>query len=538
MLESAVVGSERTMLAVPDERIEALFLGGGGPDAALDGIVDYWLIRGVIDRGAVFLRRVGRWELLTRHPAGFRWSHADSTEEEATDAAVAPPEEAHALSRILALPNLHGDPSDPTGRPLPHFDGDLVAYSLASHEEEHGRLILRPKGFLAPDTHVQPSLYLALTLLLRAMRASSHSHLRELQGHLRRRLFQDGAGSLPDGASLSAGFMTAWRRDFPEILGRSRRLGEILEVIRRAASQDVTVLIQGESGVGKELVARAIHRLSHRRNGPFVGENCAAFPETLIEAELFGNEKGAYTGADRARAGLLERASGGTLFLDEIGELPATMQSKLLRVLQEREVRRVGGDRSIPTDFRLLTATHRDLEEDVRAGRFRQDLFFRVQVVTVRVPPLRERRDDIPVLVRQFIKILAKRRGISPPEVDGAALTVLCNYEWPGNVRELQNELERAMTLSPELISPESLSTRFHRPFLQYSLTRRVREELGTNLDGLEKMLLGGVIRDVLEEAGGNKTHAARLLGIAKASLYRRLTKYGIKAQASGAPGG
>lgn len=288
-------------------------------------------------------------------------------------------------------------------------------------------------------------------------------------------------------------------------------------------------MLQGESGVGKELFARAIHRLSRRNTEPFVSENCAALPDSLFEAEVFGSEKGAYTGSDRTRTGLVERACGGTLFLDEIAELGLSTQSKLLRVLQEREVRRVGSSQTMSVDFRLVTATLCNLEEEVRQRRFREDLFFRIQVVSLWIPPLRERREDIPLLAEEFAGKVARARRIAVPFISDRAMEVLTNYDWPGNVRELRNEIEYAVTLSPEEITRESLSGRFDRTLHSYNLPRRVREELGTDLTGLERMVLGGVIRDVLQETGGNRTQAARVLGIPKANLYRRMRRYGLR---------
>lgn len=315
---------------------------------------------------------------------------------------------------------------------------------------------------------------------------------------------------------------------FPEFVGRSRSLFRSLQLIDRAAPKDVSILIHGESGTGKELVGRAIHRLSSRVNGPFVHESCAAFSETLLESELFGHEKGAFTGAAQRRQGLIERAEGGTLFLDEVGEMSPALQSKLLRVLQEREVRRVGGGEPNPVDFRLITATHRDLEAEVRAGRFRSDLLYRIRVVNIPLPPLRDRVEDIPILVDRFLSEMCEHHGIAKPRVHRDAMKLLCRHRWPGNIRELRNEIERVVTLTDGEIRASDLSRRLQEDPVRTALAGRVRAKYGSNLDGLERLVLGGVIRDVLDETCGNKSEAARILGIPKSNLYRRLRKYAL----------
>lgn len=314
---------------------------------------------------------------------------------------------------------------------------------------------------------------------------------------------------------------------FAEFIGTSPNLLRTLQLIEKVAPTGVSVLVLGESGTGKELVGRAVHRHS-RRTGRFVSENCAALSDSLLEGELFGTEKGAYTGASRARAGLIEEAHHGTLFLDEIGEMGTELQSKLLRVLQEREVRRLGGIDPRPVDFRVVCATHRDLDDQVERGRFRADLLFRLDVVRIELPPLRERKEDIPLLVEHFLEEIAKGQGVPPPEVDPDALAVLQAATWPGNLRELRNELERACALTREVVTPDDLSPRVRHDPLSHTLTRQVREQLGNDLGRLEKVLFGGVILQVLQEAGGNKAEAARRLGIPKTNLYRRLDRYGI----------
>ena len=232
---------------------------------------------------------------------------------------------------------------------------------------------------------------------------------------------------------------------------------EIFHILDQVTDSDVPVLIQGESGTGKELIARALHFNSKRKDHPFVSENCSAIPETLLESEFFGYEKGAFTGADQDKPGLFEIANGGTLFLDEISEMNLDMQAKLLRVLQEGEIRRVGGKKTIRVDVRLISACNRDLAEEVRKKRFRSDLFYRINVITIELPPLRERKEDIPLLVEHFLQRGAKKIG-RKKRISPRALEYLMEYDWPGNVRELENEIERAMVLAEDVITPDVLS--------------------------------------------------------------------------------
>jgi transcriptional regulator with PAS, ATPase and Fis domain len=303
---------------------------------------------------------------------------------------------------------------------------------------------------------------------------------------------------------------------------------EVLRTVALVAGSDAAVLIEGESGTGKELVARAIHARSRRVRGPFVPENCAACPEGLLESEFFGVERGAFTGAHRTKPGLLERAHGGTLFLDEIGEMDPSLQRKLLRALQEREVRRVGGAESIPVDFRLVSATNRDLTEDAGAGRFRADLLYRIDVVTIRLPPLRERREEIPLLARRFLERQARAAGIPLPDLDPRALEALLEYPWPGNVRELENEMSRAVALRLRAVTPDSLSPKVLRPRREAPSFGLEELRPGRSLAEVERDILGGIIREALRQTRGNKFRAAQLLRITKSSLYRRLRRYSI----------
>jgi two-component system NtrC family response regulator len=298
------------------------------------------------------------------------------------------------------------------------------------------------------------------------------------------------------------------------------RMQEAISVAARAAAGTVTVLIRGESGTGKELLARAIHQASPRRSGPFVAVNLAALPDTLIESELFGHERGAFTGADRERRGRFELAGGGTLMLDEVGDLPRGTQVKLLRVLQERTFERLGGMRPITSDVRIVAATNRDLETLVRAGEFREDLFYRLNVVTIGLPPLRERREDIPGLVEQF---LARYAGLeaSRPTVSREAMDALVKYHYPGNVRELENIIQRAVALARSpLITTSDLP--------DYVLGLRAESSDGGSLPDQVASLERRLIREALARAGGVQTQAARLLGISERHLRYKLRKQGL----------
>jgi len=288
-----------------------------------------------------------------------------------------------------------------------------------------------------------------------------------------------------------------------------------LDLARRVAQVDSTVLITGESGSGKERIARFIHDESARAAGPFVAINCGAVPESLLESELFGHTKGSFTGASQDRAGLFEAANGGTLLLDEIGEVPPPMQVKLLRVLQEREVRRVGENRQRPINVRVLGATNRDLLAEVHAARFRQDLYYRLRVVEIVVPPLRERRDDVLPLARHFLKTSAERLGRAPANLTPEAAQQLLKYPWPGNVRELENAIERAVVLtSGTRIGVEDLPPEVGLALPALTSTGDVR-----TLAEVERDYIAAAVRSV----GGNRAKAAAKLGIGTATLYRKL---------------
>lgn len=305
------------------------------------------------------------------------------------------------------------------------------------------------------------------------------------------------------------------------IIGNSQAMRRIFELIESVADSSATVLIQGESGTGKELIARAIHYAGARRDKPFITMNCSAIPETLLESELFGYEKGAFTGATKSKIGRLEMAADGTLFLDEIGEMSLEAQVDLLRVLQEREFRRVGGAELIRMDARVIASTNRNLEELVKVGKFRQDLFYRLNVVPIHIPPLRERREDIPFLVRHFIE---KHRQEARRAVTGVAdetMDLLLRYDWPGNVRELENAIERALVLGRgSQIEPADL------PEALQQLVLETNRPVGGNLSLAEIERLH--ILAVLERTKWNLAETARILGIARVTLYNKIARFGL----------
>ncbi|MBU0946903.1 MAG: sigma-54 dependent transcriptional regulator [Proteobacteria bacterium] len=303
------------------------------------------------------------------------------------------------------------------------------------------------------------------------------------------------------------------------IIGNSPPMQELLEMISYVAPTEATVLITGESGTGKELVAAELHRGSERHNGPFVRVNCAALAEGLLESELFGHEKGAFTGADKQREGKFVQASGGTLFLDEIGETSQAMQVKMLRVLQEHELQRVGGQETIRTDTRIIAATNRDLEEEVRLGNFREDLYYRLNVVTVAVPPLRDRGGDILLLVNHFVRKFSEKNRRVVTGVTPKCMALLASYRWPGNVRELENAIERGVILMRgEQLTEKNLPL----PIQKQEHRGKVASVQPISLEDVEKKQ----ILKTLEDTKGNKSEAARRLGITRKTLQNKLHKY------------
>ncbi|MBU2493305.1 MAG: sigma-54 dependent transcriptional regulator [Bacteroidetes bacterium] len=311
--------------------------------------------------------------------------------------------------------------------------------------------------------------------------------------------------------------------EISSIIGKSKSMRDLFEVLALSAPSDATILILGESGTGKELIANAVHNNSYKKDKPFVKINCAALPENLLESELFGHEKGAFTGAVTKRQGRFELADGGTLFLDEIGDMTLSTQAKILRVLQEGEFERVGGDKTIKVDVRIIAATNKDLELEVDEGNFRKDLFFRLSVVPITLPPLRKRKQDIPLLAEHFLKRYTEKnnrliRGFTPEAIDK-----IVRYDWPGNVRELENVIERTVIMSREnMINPETL------PF---SLKNSAKADNGTDvmpgrsIKEVEKEL----IINTLANTDNNITHTAELLGISRRTLYNKIKEYGIE---------
>ncbi len=310
--------------------------------------------------------------------------------------------------------------------------------------------------------------------------------------------------------------------DDGRIIGKSAPMQALWEMIVHIAPTEATVLISGESGTGKELVAAALHHKSHRSKGPFIKVNCAALAETLLESELFGHERGAFTGADRRREGRFVQAHGGTLFLDEIGETSPGMQAKLLRVLQEHELQRVGGQETIRVDVRILAATNRDLEEEVAAGRFREDLYYRLNVVELEVPPLRERQGDIPLLANYFFRSFAEKNGRSVNGITPECMDVLNRYPWPGNVRELEHSIERGVILMRgDYLDLSALPVAIQR-WAGMNASKEVEEP--STLKEAEKIL----ILKTLEETGGNRSEAARRLKITRKTLLNKIKSYNI----------
>ncbi|HSG48391.1 MAG TPA: sigma-54 dependent transcriptional regulator [Longimicrobiales bacterium] len=307
-------------------------------------------------------------------------------------------------------------------------------------------------------------------------------------------------------------------------VGVARSFVEVLELAETVAPTDSTVLLSGESGTGKEVVARYIHSLSDRSDALFLSINCGALPESLLESELFGHVKGSFTGAVKDKKGLLEAATGGTLFLDEVGEMTPATQVKLLRALQEREVIPVGSTQAVPVNARIIAATNRELEEEIRTGAFRSDLYYRLNVIALHLPPLRDRKDDIPLLADHFLQTLGARAGRDAPELTGEASEILKRYDWPGNVRELENALERAAVVARgAVIGVGHLPDR-----VREAPTPRMVSEAPPDNPTME-LVERAYIAWVLQAEGGNKTRAAEVLGIDPSTLYRKLNRYGIE---------
>lgn len=312
------------------------------------------------------------------------------------------------------------------------------------------------------------------------------------------------------------------RYSFAEIIGTSEALQAVFRLVEKVASTNTNILIQGESGTGKELIARAIHHNSPRAERRFVAINCGALPETLLESELFGHTKGAFTGAVGNKLGLFRSAEAGTILLDEVGEISAAMQVRLLRALQEHEVTPVGSSSAVSFDARVICATNRDLEKDVAEGRFREDLFYRLNVIEIHLPPLRERREDIPLLVRHFISRTAREQQREEKALTPTAMSALINYGWPGNIRELQNAIERAFTLSGDQIDFDSLPPRVRDAAAGGHFSVRDPDGLRPTLEEIERRH----IFETLAAVNQDKARAANILGIDLSTLYRKLKRY------------
>jgi two-component system response regulator PilR (NtrC family) len=406
-----------------------------------------------------------------------------------------------------------------------------------------GLEVLSESKHLHPDTQViVVTAYATAETAIAAMKAGAYDYLTKpfkvdevglvVERALERRVLQSQNVVLRDEIK--------GRYKLERLIGKSPPMQRVFEVIRKIAPARTSVLLIGESGTGKELAARAVHELSGRDADAFIAVNCGAIPETLIESEFFGHVKGAFTGANSERPGLFEAAHGGTIFLDEIGELPVPMQVKLLRVLQERKVKKVGGTQEKEVDVRVVAATNRDLEAEVEKGTFRQDLFYRLNVIQLRLPPLRERREDVPILVDHFVRKFAAEHGRKISGVDPDAMSALVNHSFPGNVRELENLIERAVTLAPadriplDTLPPlNSLSTA--QPHLG---PEPALPEAGMDLEKAVEDFERGIIIKALERTGGNRTEAARLLGVTFRSLRYRLSKLGITGGEAGGEAG
>jgi DNA-binding NtrC family response regulator len=341
------------------------------------------------------------------------------------------------------------------------------------------------------------------------------------------RALEAAPGAIPQPPILSdSSTAPAGHAEFPGLVGRSDRMKRIYRLVSKVAVQRHPVLITGDSGTGKELVARAIHTSGPWRDRPFVPVDCGSLPPTLIESELFGHVKGAFTGANQARQGLLASAGAGTVFLDEIGELPIELQSRLLRALQEHEIRPLGGNERVRFEARIIAATNQDLDEGMKRGTFRKDLFFRLNVVSIKMPSLRERKEDIPELVRYFLDRFKSEQPVK--QTSDKVMACLMSFEWPGNVRELENCIQRAISLgSGAFIQLKDLPSRMLYRIAQKSSPQ---QEVGT-LNALEEQ----AIRHALVASGGDRVRAARLLGIGKTTIYRKLKEYGIDIESAAA---
>ena len=423
-----------------------------------------------------------------------------------------------ASSRAEALPMLHRDDVDVvvSDLHLPPRTGEIsegLAIIDAARAEDPPIQVVVITGSQAKNAALEAVKRGAYGFFEKPLNAPEVLHIVNQAARMRRLEIEN--RRLRDELTRSQGFK--------ELLGTSHSLEKIVKQARSVAPTSATVLLVGENGTGKEMLARAIHAESSRADGPFVGVSCAALPETLIESELFGHEKGAFTTAIHTRKGRFELADGGTLFLDEIADLTTTVQVKLLRVLQERSFERVGGSKTLSVDIRLIAASNRDLEKDVEAGSFRRDLFYRLNVVPLVLPALRDRKDDIPLLAAHFATKAATKHGLPAPEIDAPLIDSLQEYSWPGNVRELENLMERLVVLSngPNL-GLEYLPEKMLRTMPDVN----VGDE--TTLEGAMIALKCRMITNALQSERGNKVASARRLGISRSYLHRLISEFGL----------
>ncbi len=419
----------------------------------------------------------------------------------------------------LALESIQSRPVDLVlmDMRMPNMDGIEATKAIAAYNPAIPIVIMTAYSSVATavdavksgafDYLTKPLDFDALKLTLE--RALEHTRLREENERLRRQLAQF---------------------QIPQIIGSSAAMRRLIEMIALVAPTEATVLITGESGTGKGLIARAIHAHSGRAEKPLIEVNCAAIPESLVESELFGHEKGSFTGADRQRRGRFALADGGTIFLDEIGDLPTSAQAKLLRVLQEGDIQRVGSDRALPVDVRVLAATNRDLTKMVSDGAFREDLFYRLNVVTIEAPPLRERVEDIPLLAQHFLKLFSEKNRKEVKGITPQAMDLLLKHPWPGNIRELENVMERSVILlRGEMVSERELPAALLSRAAACADAGRPEEQEGVEREAASRLaeIEKQTILQVLDECGGNKSEAARRLGITRRTLKLKLRKYG-----------
>ena len=408
------------------------------------------------------------------------------------------------------------------------FDVMLTDFRLP--REDGMQLVARAKSLPKPPVCILMTAYGSEDLAVQAMKrgaddyiAKGRLQIEELEMRIAKALRQ----RTLEGENTSLRAQLEVKFGLENVIGHSAAMTEVFEIVRQVAPTSATVLLRGESGTGKELIARAIHRLSPRAKAPMVTVHCAALAPTLLESELFGHEKGAFTGAHERRLGRFEQAQGGTLFLDEIGEIDASLQIKLLRVLGERTFERVGSSKTQSVDVRLVTATNKDLEAMVRAGTFREDLFFRLRVMELVLPPLRERKEDIPLLAMAFLKEFSQAAGKQVLDFTSEALEALLNHHWPGNVRELRTALEHAVVLCRgDRVGVRDLPPWVRQPAGDRLLAPPPASDKGLTVQEAEKQLL---IR-ALKETGGNRTLAAKKIGMSRRTLHRRLHSYHLEA--------